>query len=197
MIEVGPSGPNSDTISDSTPESVPDVLARRLSDHACVEWADFCLVRVLNGISVGGLKVLGSCGCVFADITELGMGCAKCVFHDDNCQILAEQFLAIVGYSCKDLTRLKTTSKEGVLAKGTGSSGLTCRGMFDNVRATRPRVALLENVEEMARDEMDSSNVDFLHNSFRVMGYGVASQLLDSSRFALPNRRPRAVQNPN
>ncbi len=51
---------------------------------------------------------------------------------------------------------------------------------------------MMENVEEMARAESDSSRVDFLHGAFKAMNYGVASALLDAARYNLPRRRLRA-----
>lgn len=129
---------------------------------------------------------------MFADIAELAKGAAACLAHKKSCHLATDVFLLVVGYSCKDLSRVKTNDKTNVLSSGTGTSGETCRGMLDHIQATRPVFVLLENVEEMAKPEEDSTNVEFLHSSLRAMKYSVDVDLFDSARFQIPCRRLRA-----
>ena len=53
-------------------------------------------------------------------------------------------------------------------------------------------VALLENVEEMARDADVSDNVLYLFNELEKFGYAFATKLFDTSHYGLPQARKRA-----
>jgi hypothetical protein len=136
----------------------------------------------------------GHGACLFGEFADLANGYAYCNRHRQVCEVKHGAFLALVGYSCKNLSRLNPASNVGVLRAVSGSSGETCQSLLRYLRFFRPVVCLLENVEEMARDEDDSDNVAFFLSSLEGLDYSFATRVMDSSRFGLPQTRRRAWQ---
>jgi site-specific DNA-cytosine methylase len=60
------------------------------------------------------------------------------------------------------------------------------------LKAAAPKVAILENVPEMAKEEHQSDNVMYLSEAVRAAGYEIRTRLLDAQEFMLPQRRKRA-----
>lgn len=93
-----------------------------------------------------------------------------CDVHGKKCTLPPLVFLAMVGYSCKTLSRMNPNGcQPGALRAGSGSSGETCHALIEFLRMHRPVVCLLENVEEMGRDEDKSDNVAFFWTSWKNM----------------------------
>ena len=133
-----------------------------------------------------------SIGCLFSDLSDLASGKGHCIIHSEDCEIKANSFLFTIGYSCKTLSKNSSVPKANILADGIGSSGETCHAMLHHIQACRPRVGLLENVDEMAKSEAESTNVEFLLNACRDLGYCMHVELFNSSKFHLPHERKRA-----
>ena len=134
-------------------------------------------------------------GCLFSDMAGLKKKLAACDVHEKKCNLPALVFLLMAGYSCKTLSRLNPNGcQPGALRAGSGSSGETCHALLDYLRIHRPVVCLLENVEEMGRDEDKSDNVAFFLEKLEELGYVVASHVFDTANFGLPQHRRRAWQ---
>ena len=130
--------------------------------------------------------------CCFQEFGELSSGTAKCSVHKELCSVDVSAFLAVIGYSCKDMSCLKAGSKKHVLQKQIGSSGSTCQYLIAYLQVAAPKVAILENVPEMAKEEHQSDNVRYLSEAVRAAGYEIRTRLLDAQEFMLPQRRKRA-----
>ena len=134
-------------------------------------------------------------GCLFSDMACLKKKLAACEVHGKKCSLPALVFLIMVGYSCKTLSRLNPNGcQPGALRAGSGSSGETCQALLEFLRVHRPPVCLLENVEEMGRDEDKSDNVAYFLEKLEEHGYVVASHVFDTADFGLPQHRKRAWQ---
>ena len=149
--------------------------------HAC-EIVPFKQKHLMNVVA----PALNSTrSCLFKDFADLPSGAGTCVVHSCKCEVGQKPFLAIVGYSCKNLSLLNSQHQQPrgeILAQRVGSSGSTCQNLLDYVGMARPRVAVLENVEEMGKPECESKNVAYLHNHVRSHGYAVMSKTLLTSR---------------
>ena len=112
-------------------------------------------------------------GCCFTDIELLSGRHAFCERHGKNCDI-PKCFVWSAGFSCKSLSKLyaKCRPMGNCLQNEEGSSGKTFRGLRTYVRSHRPRVLVLENVEELI--DGDGSNYDTLQVALREMNYEVA-----------------------
>ena len=88
--------------------------------------------------------------CCFKEFGELSTGTAMCSVHKQPCSVDFSAFLAVIGYSCKDMSCLKSGSKKHVLQKQLGSSGSTCQYLIAYLQAVAPKAVILENVPEMA-----------------------------------------------
>ena len=134
-------------------------------------------------------------GCLFSDMASLSQKLVHCDVHGNKCTLPPLVFLAMVGYSCKTLSRMNPNGcQPGALRAGSGSSGETCHALIEFLRMHRPVVCLLENVEEMGRDEDKSDNVAFFLDKLEEHGYVVASHVFDTANFGLPQHRKRAWQ---
>ena len=130
--------------------------------------------------------------CCFHEFGELSRGMARCAVHNQLCRVDFSAHLAVIGYSCKDMSSLKHGSKKDVLASRTGSSGSTCQHLIAYLHAAKTKVVILENVPEMAKEEHQSENVRYLAEAARAAGYELCTRLLDAQEFMLPQRRKRA-----
>ena len=124
--------------------------------------------------------------CCFHEFGELSRGMALCAVHNQLCRVDFSAYLAVIGYSCKDMSSLKHGSKKDVLASRTGSSGSTCQHLIAYLHAAKSKVVILENVPEMAKEEHQSNNVRYLAEAARAAGYELCTRLLDAQEFMLP-----------
>lgn len=94
---------------------------------------------------------VGDCeGCIFNDFAHIGGPSAECAKHREQCPV-ASSFLFSAGISCKTLSKLyKQRAGLGprCLVDSVGTSGKTCHNLIAHLRAHRPRVVIVENVEE-------------------------------------------------
>ena len=81
-------------------------------------------------------------GCLFPEFTCLAGTHTKCERHDKTCRVQEHPLVAIVGYSCKNLSKLNTpASVSRVLRNQVGSSGETCFALLQYLRNHRPVAA--------------------------------------------------------
>ena len=74
-----------------------------------------------------------------------------------------------------------------ILRSGFGSSGKTFAAVMHFANKAKPRVMILENVDELEdRVGVNNANLDFLYAALSAVGYSVSQKTLVSSRFALP-----------
>ena len=136
--------------------------------------------------------------CLFSDMCEVVSGEGACVVHNKRCKLETEACptVLMVGYSCKTLSKLTPANKdkEFALRTGTGSSGETAQALLVYLRDWRPSVAILENVDEMAKDADESDNVRYFLSELDNLGYVFATKMLDSSDFGMAANRRRAWQ---
>ena len=141
--------------------------------------------------------------CIFEDIGELSRGAASCATHDpkgkkkegrNKCNVPRRSRLFTCGFSCKTLSAknqgISGKARKTVLSEGTGSSGKTFEGTVQHVALSRPLVVLLENVDDLTKE--DSSNLACLWDMFAQINYGGAMLPLTTSHFGLPQHRRRA-----
>ena len=132
--------------------------------------------------------------CIFKDMAEACEGKGLCWVHDKTCDMKRDPFIVICGYSCKNLSKLNPCSKETVLRSAIGSSGETANALLSFLKNCRPPVALLENVEEMGREADVSDNVSFFFSELDNLGYAMATKVMDSIQYGVPQVRKRAWQ---
>ena len=174
-------------------EVVHDMLFRSLGgtpylSHSC-EMIGFKREHLMQTVHTA---VQAERACCFHEFGELSRGMALCVVHNQLCRVDFSAYLAVIGYSCKDMSSLKHGSKKDVLASRTGSSGSTCQHLIAYLHAAKSKVVILENVPEMAKEEHQSENVRYLAEAARAAGYELCTRLLDAQEFMLPQRRKRA-----
>nr|OQO22736.1 hypothetical protein B0A51_14630 [Rachicladosporium sp. CCFEE 5018] len=90
--------------------------------------------------------------------------------------------ILIAGTSCKDFSNLNNWQQD-LDEDGGGESSKTWFGVLAYVKATRPRIVVLENVSGAPFDQM----MDF----YRNMGYEVTGVLVDTKNFYIPQTRQR------
>ena len=129
-------------------------------------------------------KFLGSTHHIFEDFAELHCGKAACCAHvsdvlppqPSKCVVPSDSFLAVVGYSCKDMSPLKKQdpgAASNVLRQAAGTSGATCLHLLRWLQTALPPVVILENVEEMGKERHESKNVAYLYEEVESLGYGI------------------------
>lgn len=130
--------------------------------------------------------------CCFGDIETLGGRRAKCERHGRLCEVQS-CFAFSAGFSCKSLSKLNTQrrSMTACLQQEIGSSGRTFCGLREYLRSHRPRVLVLENVEELI-SAGDGGNYTTLMQVLADLDYDAMAMTLKSSDFVSPQRRVRA-----
>ena len=61
--------------------------------------------------------IVGSPACVFQDFQDISKTTAPCAVHGQNCRVDFSPFMAIAGYSCKDMSPLVGKPRGVVLPK--------------------------------------------------------------------------------
>ncbi|CAK0863930.1 unnamed protein product, partial [Prorocentrum cordatum] len=138
-------------------------------------------------------------GCMFEDLAELGNGRAKCSYHSKVCYVPMNAHVFVVGFSCKDFSRLTSSLKrdqKGSLLIGiVGSSGTTFHWAFNHIMRARPAIVILENVPDIDEIEKDEDgvgkNVGHLYGILDEIGYSTKHSVFPSTDFGLPQKRRR------
>ena len=131
--------------------------------------------------------------CMYDELHDLHTGAGACAAHMSRCGVRRHSDLFTCGFSCKDFSKLSGTfgksERKRILQDALGTSGGTFRAMVAHVKCARPRIVILENVDQIGK--LDSPNVIYLWEVFRSMGYGGSMRALCSSHFGSPQRRRR------
>ena len=130
--------------------------------------------------------------CCFDDISHLGRGAARCCIHQGACEVPFWSDFFVAGFSCKDFSTLSQKVPPGqkttILQSKSGTSGPTFQGVVGHCQLNRPRAVMLENVTQVAKDEI----ADKLFDTFAECGYYGSVAIFESPDFGLPQRRARA-----
>ena len=130
--------------------------------------------------------------CCFDNILHLCRGVASCCIHQGECEVPHSSDIFVAGFSCKDFSplsqRVPPSEKTKILQSKSGSSGPTFQGVVGHCKLNRPRAVLLENVVQVAKEDI----AEKLFDTFAEFGYYGNVTIFESAHFGLPQRRVRA-----
>ena len=129
--------------------------------------------------------------CCFADVCDLKGEVSTCVKHDKKC-VIRQPMLMYIGTSCKNMSKLNALSSQmgACLQQEVGTSGATCRGLLDFLSSHRPRIVIVENVEDILQDSHE--NQSYLYFALKDLGYESDGLIVGSEDYGSPQRRKRA-----
>jgi site-specific DNA-cytosine methylase len=134
--------------------------------------------------------------CMFADITACCSGVA-CTRHAGRCPLSfsgSKARLNTTGFSCKDLSKLKTMTgeqRDSVLRDPSTTTSSTFLGLLAVLDSLPSQCVYIgENVEELAK--LHSPNRVHLLDTFREHGWVCSTRLLNAMKFGVPTARSRA-----
>lgn len=134
-------------------------------------------------------------GCMFDDMTSLPDLVAQCSAHGHACRVPTGTSLHVCGFSCKDLSKLNNNwspaQKAVVLQKQLGSSGKTFAALTNFANKAKPKIMILENVDELEDKGEPNPNLDFLYEVTSAVGYSMGQKTLVSTNFGIPQGRKR------
>lgn len=134
-------------------------------------------------------------GCMLDDMTSLPDLVAQCSVHGHACKVPTRTSLHVCGFSCKDLPKLNNnwspSQKAMVLQKQLGSSGKTFAALTNFANKAKPKIMILENVDELEDKGEPNPNLDFLYEVMSAVGYSMGQKTLVSMNFGLPQGRKR------
>lgn len=119
--------------------------------------------------------------CIFRDVTQLGSDCSYCMVHARLCPIPSTCNLAVGSWSCKDYSKLKSTTSQ----KGTTSS--TLQGILDYLDRHRPLMYVGENLDDIVKPDA----VQELRQHFAAIGYAVGCAVLQAHHYGAATTRKR------
>ena len=131
---------------------------------------------------------------LFADVTDLACGlpvhCSivQRLVHPERPDVM------MAGWSCKDLSGLKSHMQVPFGIGGSGCSSTTFSACFTCVRLWLPAIVIFENVKGVVqRRSADNGQrpIDQIMQLMHSSGYNQAHALLNSNQFGLPQSRPR------
>ena len=131
---------------------------------------------------------------IFNDISTLHSGVGACAGHGTTmtCEVSRRADLFTCGFSCKDFSKLSNRftamEKSRILREFLGTSGATFKGMIQHADLARPRVIVLENVDEFKEG---SENADALWWAMEQIGYVGNSRVFNSGEYGSPQGRLR------
>lgn len=142
----------------------------------------------------------------FGDVTAIQEGKAF-DYVNNRMEKIPEVDLIFAGVSCVDASRLSchSTTRRGVIAEGTHSTGSTFKGLMTLTSLLRPRKVLIENVPQLmdkaakpkptkapdASTTSEKSNFEAIVDHCHALGYSLIHHIADASQFGLPVSRPR------
>jgi site-specific DNA-cytosine methylase len=119
--------------------------------------------------------------CIFRDVTQLGNECSYCIAHARLCRIPSTCNLAVGSWSCKDYSKLKSTTSQ----RGTTSS--TLQGILDYLDKQRPLMYVGENLDDIVKADA----VQELRQHFAAIGYAVGCGVLQAHHYGAATTRKR------
>jgi site-specific DNA-cytosine methylase len=141
--------------------------------------------------------------CQYDDLGSLSTGRAECLTHKAPCSLSRDIDLLIIGFSCKDLSKLNPSragAASKILQTSEGSTNQTFRGTLDLTARIRPRAIILENVDGIAAngegdedesDDIGNFELQHVYCTFAEIGYTLSHSRLLTADYGLPQRRSR------
>ena len=143
--------------------------------------------------------------CFYDDITKIVSGEARCAEHSESqkkkklpqlCPVKPFHWL-FCSSSCKDLSKENSGRQKGNCfqhRKPTpGGSAETFWALTDIMTKFRPDVVYFENVEDIAKNNGDESNLEILKTQWKALGYECLVIHTDTKTHGLPQNRKRIV----
>eukprot|EP00959_Pyramimonas_sp_CCMP1952_P390060 8174287-Pyramimonas_sp.AAC.2 len=135
-------------------------------------------------------------GCFFEELGDISKRVAHCSLHKANCRVPERMDIFAAGFSCKDLSKLSAKfvgkEKKDILQKCLGTSGKTFAQVMGFVNVCKPRVLLMENVDELELIlGMQNMNLEWMYECFAKAGYVIGQRTMNSQKFLSPQRRRR------
>ncbi len=137
--------------------------------------------------------------CVFVEMHDLADGAAACSTHgckatNARCRVPRSTDVFVCGFSCEDFSKedgkVSAAQRLQILETEVGTSGSTFKALRRHVAVSRPKIIILENVDEMATD--NSPNLEYLWDVMAGLGYGGACAMLLTATYGIPQDRVRA-----
>lgn len=138
----------------------------------------------------------GEAVCVFAEYADLANKTADCALHRCKCLVTDPSkppLIHIAGFSCKDLSKLKSMKGEQracVLSQRQGSSGTTFDALTKYLVTHEIPIYIGENVEELAN--VKSDNLFYFLETMREAGYAAVVQVLNAEDYKCAAKRKRS-----
>jgi site-specific DNA-cytosine methylase len=127
---------------------------------------------------------------LFNDVCELGDETAHDELSGQRVAVPTGLDIIIAGFSCKDLSGMNRFRKN---LEEMGTSGTTLQGCLDYILRHRPRIAIFENVKNIAL--LDSATglrpVDLVMEALKRLGYRAGWKFLNTRNYYLPQSRAR------
>lgn len=127
---------------------------------------------------------------LFNDVCELGDETAHDELSGQRVAVPTGLDIIIAGFSCKDLSGMNRFKKS---LEEMGTSGTTLQGCLDYILRHRPRIAIFENVKNIAL--LDSATglrpVDLVMEALKRLGYRAGWKFLNTRNYYLPQSRAR------
>jgi site-specific DNA-cytosine methylase len=133
---------------------------------------------------------------IFQDIAGMQECAMHCAQHGKLCRIPSGDsgpHLVHIGFSCKDLSKLKGLKPHALnnmLEKGEGSTGETAAGMLRLLRSKSPPMVILENVTELVTTD-DGALWRWLRLEIEAAGYVSDYRIFQSHDYGVPQQRKR------
>lgn len=137
-------------------------------------------------------KISPSVQHVYKDVVELSSGCAYDYVHKRKTRPDAPDVMA-AGFSCKDLSGMRRTGVKFV-NNMSNTSGRTFYACAACAKEWKPSIVIYENVKGLVANRSADRGlkpIDAVDETMRELGYLGAHRLVDSSHYALPQRRSR------
>lgn len=138
---------------------------------------------------------------VFKDICDLWLEDVECDAHGRHCPVHnaseGPTFFSHVGFSCKNFSKLFSSSRDGtradlldgLLQEGKGSSGSTFCGMVSFLARHPSMWVMWENVKELL--EQQGGHIQHIETTLGKIGYVMAYRTLRSDMYGVPHARTR------
>ncbi len=134
------------------------------------------------------IRVMHEPAMLLDDMCLLAKGQATDHISGRKVDVAPEMDLCVVGFSCKDLSRLSSAfrNKTEILEAGAGTSGSTFQALLTILgrMPRKPAHLLLENVTSLSHGR----NLSYLQRSLRDLGYTVTVHKLCPTQFGVPQR---------
>lgn len=133
---------------------------------------------------------------IFEDILGMQERARHCVQHGKVCRIPSGDsgpHLVHVGFSCKDLSKLKglgPQAQRDMLVNAVGSTGETALGLLRLLRTKSPPMIMLENVTGLVTAD-NGALWRWLRGEIEAAGYVAEYRILQSSDYGVPQQRKR------